>query len=122
MQEVLNIEPLIRAGCHLVLANRNKIPVRSGWLLKSAGSATARTHAYGGGLVGIIPGRSDLIVLDIDERDEDGLKNLITDHPPLGVVKTPRGGLHLFYGRSAPPVIRKPEVECIRHERRYTWR
>ena len=89
------IDPLIRSNCHLVFASKTKIPIHYGWQETSANPWQAREHADEG-LVGILPGKSDIIVIDIDGGENP--EKLIEAHPPLEVVRTP-GGYHLYYER-----------------------
>ena len=81
---------------HLVLCRTDKLPVRS-WI-KPATPAEVARHT---GPLGIVPGRSGLAVLDVDQGDHAAL---VKAHPPLAIVGTPSGGVHLIYRHPGEPL------------------
>ena len=84
-------------NAHFVLADSRKQPVHHGWQKHPATLEAALSHIQGGGLVGLIPGRSGIAVLDVDAGDP---ADLIAAHPPLATLQTRRkGGFHLPYAK-----------------------
>ena len=83
-------------GAHFVLAAANKTPLNKEWQETPATLEEAHRHEASGGLVGLIPGKSDLAVVDVDEGAPAALMRA---WQPLAKVNTPSGGCHLLYAR-----------------------
>ena len=97
-----------KRGVHFVLCRskdeggkKAKSALASGWQKRAAPLATVRKHD---GLLGFIPGRSGLLVIDIDtfpgeDKDASGLVARLGD-TPLAVISTPRG-IHLYLKKAS---------------------
>ena len=92
---------------HYVLCRPDKTPLHKSWQRSAPSEAAVKRHLAADGLLGIIPGKSGLLVVDVDvppdadRIDEDALEALVAEHPPLASIPTPSGGRHLIYHR--PP-------------------
>ena len=71
-------------GVHFVLCKPNKVAFVKGWQERAASLAAVRKHH---GLLGFIPGRSGLLVIDIDTFPGEGQRR----HRP-GCLRGERGG------------------------------
>ena len=60
------LELIHAGGVHFVICRQNKAAIETGWQNKAASLDSVVTHYAGGGLLGFVPGRSGLWVLDID--------------------------------------------------------
>ena len=106
------IEALYRRNVHFVLARdkadargKVKTPLESAWEKRGPTLQDALCHAARGGLLGFIPGRSGVLVVDFDKfltvdaltpvQSARGLAERLGVHP-LAAVKTQRG-VHLYF-------------------------
>ena len=97
---VAAVEALHTAGAHLVLARANKRPIDPAWQKIPPHLDRTLQHIADGGLVGVIPGSLDAVVLDLDAGDPAALVAILGP----AVITTPSrrdGGMHLWYRRPA---------------------
>ena len=96
------IKVLHERGVHFVICKRTKAALQSGWQHKPASLDSVLKHYAKGGLLGFIPGRSGLWVLDIDkfpgENKDTG--DLLASASALAVVDTPRGR-HVYFAKTS---------------------
>ena len=91
---------------HFVLCHQDKKPTTSRWQKNGASEESVQSHTKKGGLIGVIPGSIDCLVIDVDVgKSGDGpnvdgggkaLKAALGVEP-FWIVKTRTGGLHLWY-------------------------
>ena len=94
------LSALHKKGVHFVLCRakdegtkKAKSAIASGWQLRGAALKPVLEHVEHGGLLGFIPGRSGLWVLDVDHfpgADKD-TGELLANVSTLATVDTPRG-------------------------------
>ena len=100
------LKALHERGVHFVICKRNKAALQEAWQQKAASLDSVLKHYAHGGLLGFIPGRSGLWVLDIDkfpgENKDTG--DLLANVSALAVVATPRGHHVYFKKASSNPV------------------
>ena len=89
-----------KRGVHFVLCKKSKAAISPGWQNKRPTLQAVLKHATGDGLIGFIPGRSNLLVVDIDhfpgdEVDAGPLVKRLGVTPLLSVGT--RRGLHLYF-------------------------
>ena len=103
------ITQLHSAGVHLVLCRsqdegnkKAKSAIESRWQSKSVALKPALAHVKAGGLLGFIPGRSGLWVLDIDNfpGENKAIDGLLANVSALAIVNTNRG-VHAYFKKSA---------------------
>ena len=104
---------LCERGVHFVLCRaaddgpkKAKSAIKSRWQTKAAALKDVLKHHAAGGLLGFIPGRSGLWVLDVDRfpgetKDPDGLLASVS---ALATISTPRG-IHAY--------LKKPSSDPI---------
>ena len=105
----MSLHTLDEWGSHFVLCRsaaetlpngkvrKAKSPISEAWQKEPPTLEEALSHQGTGGLVGLIPGRVGIAVVDVDRGDPADLMNA---WPPLAVVRTRRkGGVHLLYAR-----------------------
>ena len=63
---------LHKRGLHFVICRENKAALETGWQNKAASLDSVLKHNAAGGLLGFIPGRSGLWVLDVDQFPGEG--------------------------------------------------
>ena len=93
---------LHKRGVHFVLCRANKAALETGWQKKAASLDSVLKHYESGGLLGFIPGRSGLWVLDVDQfpgEDKDP-GDLLASVSALATVATPRG-LHAYFKKAS---------------------
>ena len=94
------VKSLYEHGVHFVLCKKSKAAITSGWQNKRPTLKAVLKHADSDGLLGFIPGRSNLLVVDIDHFPGDVvdagplIERLAVQ--PLLTVST-RRGLHLYF-------------------------
>ena len=104
------VEQLHANGVHFVRCRRDdegtkraKSALDSGWQLNPASLEAVLKHRAAGGLLGFVPGRSGLLVIDVDKfPTEDRAASALVARLgilPLAVVSTQRG-IHLYLKRS----------------------
>ena len=105
------IEKLHKAGLHFVRCREKdadgkkaKSALDSRWQHHPATLEHVLKHRAAGGLLGFIPGRTDLLVIDIDtfpteDKDATGLVARL-GVTPLAVIRTPRG-IHLYLKKTS---------------------
>ena len=105
----MSLHTLDEWGSHFVLCRsadetlpngkvrKAKSPLSEAWQKEPPSIGEVLLHQGGGGLVGLIPGRVGIAVVDVDRGDPADLMNA---WPPLAMVRTRRkGGVHLLYAR-----------------------
>ena len=106
------IKKLHKRGVHFVLclakdqgARKAKSAIEKGWQLHAPALKHVLKHHEDGGLLGFIPGRSGLWVLDVDifPGPDKGLDGLLANVSALAVIHT-RRGLHAYFRK----VTKKP--------------
>ena len=93
---------LHKSGVHFVICRANKAALETGWQNKAASLDSVLKHNAAGGLLGFIPGRSGLWVLDVDQfpgEDKD-TGDLLASVPALAIVETPRGR-HAYFKKAS---------------------
>ena len=100
------LKALHERGVHFVICKRGKAALQTGWQHEAASLDSVLKHYAHGGLLGFIPGRSGLWVLDIDkfpgeDKDSDGLLASVS---VLATVSTPRG-VHAYFKKSTSDPI-----------------
>ena len=104
------LEQLHAGGIHFVLcrasddgARKAKSAIAPRWQHHPAELEAVRKHRAAGGLLGFVPGRSGLLVIDVDKfPDDDKDVGALVDRlgvTPLGTVETKRG-VHLYFRKS----------------------
>ena len=89
---------------HFVLCRPNKMPIGAEWQKRAVAQDRADAHREGGGLIGLIPGSINALVVDVDtkEASDEWRRQAVADlankfgDPALATV-TQSGGLHLWY-------------------------
>ncbi len=106
---------------HFVLCDKDKKPIAKKWESTPPSNSEVKAHVDGDrGLVGVIPGSVDCLVIDVDvdkqgdapPPDEKGVVAVLETHlggRPFWTLSTPSGGLHLWY-RVPPERAEKEEV------------
>ena len=97
---------LHKRGLHFVICRENKAALETGWQNKAPSLDSVLKHNAAGGLLGFIPGRSGLWVLDVDQfpgEDKD-TGDLLASVPALAIVETPRGRHAYFKKASSSPI------------------
>ena len=106
---------------HFVLCDKDKKPIAKKWESTPPSNSEVKAHVDGDrGLVGVIPGSVDCLVIDVDvdkqgdapPPDEKGVVAVLETHlggRPFWTLPTPSGGLHLWY-RVPPERAEKEEV------------
>ena len=107
-----SIDKLHKAGLHFVRCREKdvgdkkaKSALDAGWQKRAASLADVLKHRASGGLLGFIPGRSGLWVLDVDKFPE-GTANIGKVLARLGVVPLAtvttkrKNGVHLYFKKS----------------------
>ena len=103
------LKALHERGVHFVLclakdqgARKSKSAIQKGWQNKPPALKHVQEHVQAGGLLGFIPGKSGLWVLDVDrfpgENKDTG--DLLANVSALATVTTPRG-LHAYFKKAA---------------------
>ena len=102
---------LHKRGLHFVLCRANKAALETGWQNKAASLDSVLKHYAAGGLLGFIPGRSGLWVLDVDKfpgEDKDTGDLLASCDgsalAALETIDTPRGRHAYFKKTSSNPI------------------
>ena len=93
---------LHKRDVHFVLCRPSKAALETGWQRQAASLDSVLKHDAGGGLLGFIPGRSGLWVLDADKfpgEDKD-TGDLLASVSALATVATPRG-LHAYFKKAS---------------------
>ena len=96
------VEKLHRNGVHFVLCRAKKTPIATAWQKRPAPLAAVLKHRAAGGLLGFVPAKSGLWILDVD-KFPDGNADIgpllaRVGVVPLVTVKTQRaGGVHLYF-------------------------
>ena len=87
-------------GVHFVLCKKSKAAITPGWQKKRPTLQAVLKHEKAGGMLGFIPGRSNLLVVDVDHfpGDEVDAGPLVKrlGVTPILIVST-RRGLHLYF-------------------------
>ena len=93
-------------GVHFVICKRGKAALQAGWQHKAASLDSVLKHYAHGGLLGFIPGRSGLWVLDIDKfpGENKNTGDLLANVSALATVTTPRGH-HVYFKKAASAPI-----------------
>ena len=100
------LKALHERGVHFVICKRDKAALQEAWQLKAASLNSVLKHYAHDGLLGFIPGRSGLWVLDIDKfpGENKNTGDLLANVSALATVTTPRGHHVYFKKASSNPV------------------
>ena len=94
------VKALHKRGVHFVLCQPNKRAITPRWQDQRPTLKAVLKHFDAQGMLGFIPGRSDLLVIDIDKFPEDVVDAAPLSErlavTPLATVKT-RRGVHLYF-------------------------
>ena len=95
------LKTLVDAGAHLVLHGKeDKKAFQTGWQKKGRSVEEAVAHLDKGGLLGHIPGRLGLLVVDVDFKTHGEPTEVVTDalgEPLLSIRSKTPGNFHLYY-------------------------
>ena len=107
------LKALHERGVHFVLclakdqgARKSKSAIQKGWQNKPPALKHVQEHVQAGGLLGFIPGKSGLWVLDVDRfpGEDKGTDGLLANVSTLATVSTPRG-VHAYFKKSTSAPI-----------------
>ena len=107
---------LYERGVHFVLclakdqgARKAKSAIEKGWQKNRPSLQHVQAHVQAGGLLGFIPGRSNLWALDIDTfpGDDKGTDGLLANVSTLATVNTPRGAHAYFKKTTSAPIANR---------------
>ena len=113
---IRTIQTLHKQDVHLVLCRsqdegnkKAKSAIEARWQSKSVALKRALEHVKAGGLLGFIPGRSNLWALDIDHFPSAGKDTgeLLASVETLATVDTPRGKHVYFKKASSTPMANR---------------
>ena len=103
-------------GVHFVLClakdqgtRKAKAAIEKGWQNKPPALKHVQEHVQAGGLLGFVPGRSGLWVLDIDAYPSSGkdTAGLLANVSALATVDTPRGAHAYFKKSTSAPIANR---------------
>ena len=116
LDTIRTIQTLHKQDVHLVLCRakdegnkKAKAAIESRWQSKSVALKRALEHVKAGGLLGFIPGRSNIWALDIDHFPSAGKDTgeLLASVETLATVDTPRGKHVYFKKASSTPMANR---------------
>ena len=96
------LERLHKAKVHFVLCKKSKVAITPRWQATRPSLQAVLKHEKAGGMLGFIPGKSALWILDVDnEQDVDAIRAGLGElaAQALTIVKSRRGA-HVYFKKS----------------------